>query len=159
MKTTNDISNYTFLSHQTKRALIYAIQEVKENKLNVLTSKYMMYGILKAYPSLLSNNFKSIGGKNKIFNEDINYLIYKCKLSLKDQKTQSFPKDESKKIILSKTITDLFTSLFTDLEILKLTNDSIKNYNVITTFSIFYELLKNDDIKTWFKDEIFLQKK
>lgn len=159
MKNKQFPSKCSFLSIQTKKALFYSIQEAKNNKTNVLTSKFIFYGILKANPSLLSNIFNKISEKNEFLTDDINNFIYKCKLSLKNESSSASSADESKKIILSKSARDLYKSLLINLTKANYSANLKGKYNIITTFSIFNELLKSESIKTWFRDEIFLPKK
>lgn len=147
----------TFLSNEAKQALYCAFIEAKNAKSTILTSKFILYGILKVSPSLLNNVYMKVVDENGVLNQNKNYYLNKCKIALRNQTLQNVSEDDSKKIILSKSARDLFKSLISDLKIENSTPGYYKkNYTVLTTFLILNQLLKNENLKTWFKNEIFL---
>lgn len=160
MKNKKSISNSSFLSNQAKQALYYAFLEAKKHKSNVVTSRFLLYGILKVSPSLLYNIYMNVYESNGLLSQNKDYYITKCKLALRNQNIENLSIDDSKHIILSKSVRDLFKSLINDLKIENSTPGYYKkNYNIITTFLILNQLLKSENLRTWFKDEIFLPKK
>lgn len=157
MKNKKTNYNSTFLSNQTKQALYYAFLEAKNCNSNIVTSKFILYGILKVSPSLLNNVYMKVVDENGVLNQNKNYYLNKCKIALRNQTIQNVSEDDSKKIILSKSARDLFKSLISDLKIENSTPGYYKkNYTILTTFLILNQLLKNENLKTWFKNEIFL---
>lgn len=154
----NQILTNKFLSTQAKTALFYAIEEAKKHKSDLVTTKFLFYGLIKANPSILNKLLISLNRRNGKFSEDNKVLLDRCIISLMKNKNNSNLNSFSSQIGFSKSVRNLFYSLLRDIKPIQNKSYSKNNFSVITTFSIFKFLVKNESFKNWLKDEIFFIK-
>jgi hypothetical protein len=156
MKKEIKIQTNRFLSIQVKQAIFYALQEASKNNSDMLTLKFVFYGLLKVSPSILDQIIKNIYKRNGRLSVDTKTLLYRCERSFKQDKSVSV--STSIPIRLSKPLRSV---LYSSLRETKMTNpfkskfDS-KNYTIVTTMSLFKNMLKNQNLKNWLINEIFL---
>lgn len=156
MKKEIKIQTNRFLSIQVKQAIFYALQEASKNNSDMLTLKFVFYGLLKVSPSILDQIIKNIYKRNGRLSVDTKTLLYRCERSFKQDKSVSV--STSIPITLSKPLRSV---LYSALRETKMTNpfkskfDS-KNYTIVTTMSLFKNMLKNQNLKNWLINEIFL---
>jgi hypothetical protein len=154
MKKEIKIPTNRFLSIQTKEALFYALQEAKKNKCDFLTLKFIFYGLLKASPSLLDKTIRNIYKRNGRPSFDSKTLVYRCERAFKKERTVTASTSEA--ITLSKPLRNVLYSSLRETKPSKNLKLSSKNYTVVTTVSLFNNMLKNQTLKNWLITEIFL---
>jgi ATP-dependent Clp protease ATP-binding subunit ClpA len=145
-----------FLSIQTKQALLYALQEAEKTKTEVLTLKFLFYGLLKTNSSILKKIIANIYKKNGKLGEDNKTLLYRCERSFSKDKNYNSSDDSKFTITLSKPLRNVLYSCLRDTKTAKDLNLNSKKYIVITTISLFNSILKNQALKDWLINEIFI---
>lgn len=145
-----------FLSIQTKQALFYALKEAKKNKTEVLTLKFLFYGLLKANSSILNKIITNIYKKNGKLTDDHKTLLYRCERSFLKDKNSINSNDNTVTLTLSKPLRNVLYSCLRETKISKDFTSNSKKYIVITTISLFHSILKNQTLKNWLINEIFI---
>jgi hypothetical protein len=156
MKKEIKIPTNRILSVQTKHALLYALKEAEKNKSDVLTLKFVFYGLLKASPSGLNKIINNIYKRNGKIYFNTKTLLYRCERSFKKDKWLDV--SNSQTITLSKSLRTVLYSWFRETKITNSFKSKLdsKNYTILTTISLFKNMLKNQTLKNWLINEIFL---
>ena len=130
------------ISLQLKQAIFLAFQKAKKHGITTVSSKFLLYGILKTNNSLASKTINNLYCGQMIFNNKVDKILTKCELEFKNiQNTNIIDKEE---LTFSRPIRRLLFSIIRSIK-----ND--KN-NVITTFQILTILIKNKSLRVWIKN-------
>lgn len=151
--------NNRFLSYQAKQALIYSFQEAKKNKVDIVSKKYLCYGLLKANPSLLTKTIEKIYNKKTPITNKVKIFIHRLDLYFKNQEKENRLKTEVNNILLSKSLRNSLYFLLRSSKVTKNSKINDKNYFIISTLEIFIYLLKDNSLRNWLKEEVFFIKK
>lgn len=129
------------ISLQLKQAIFLAFQKAKKHGTTTVSSKFLLYGILKINDSLASKTINNLYGGQMIFNNKVDKILTKCELEFKNiQNTNIIDTEE---LTFSRPIRRLLFSIIRSIK-----ND---NNNVITTFQILTILIKNKSLRVWIK--------
>lgn len=130
------------ISLQLKQAIFLAFQKAKKHGATTVSSKFLLYGILKANNSLASKTINNIYGGQMIFSNKVAKILTKCEIEFKNIQNMNIINTEELKF--SRPIRRLLFSII----------KSIKNNNkpVITTFQVLTILIKNKSLKIWVKN-------
>ena len=130
------------ISLQLKQAIFLAFQKAKKHGTTTVSSKFLLYGILKTNDSLASKTINNLYGGQMLFNNKVDKILTKCELEFKNiQNTNIIDKEE---LTFSRPIRRLLFSIIRSIK-----ND---NNNVITTFQILTILIKNKSLRVWIKN-------
>lgn len=130
------------ISLQLKQAIFLAFQKAKKHGTTTVSSKFLLYGILKTNDSLASKTINNLYGGQMVFNNKVDKILTKCELEFKNiQNTNIIDTEE---LTFSRPIRRLLFSIIRSIK-----ND--KN-NVITTFQILTILIKNKSLRVWIKN-------
>lgn len=130
------------ISLQLKQAIFLAFQKAKKHGITTVSSKFLLYGILKTNNSLASKTINNLYCGQMIFNNKVDKILTKCELEFKNiQNTNIIDKEE---LTFSRPIRRLLFSVIRSIK-----NDS---NNVITTFQILTILIKNKSLRVWIKN-------
>ena len=130
------------ISLQLKQAIFLAFQKAKKHGTTTVSSKFLLYGILKTNNSLASKTLNNLYGGQMIFNNKVDKILTKCELEFKNiQNTNIIDTEE---LTFSRPIRRLLFSIIRSIK-----ND---NNNVITTFQILTILIKNKALRVWIKN-------
>ena len=130
------------ISLQLKQAIFLAFQKAKKHGTTTVSSKFLLYGILKTNDSLASKTINNLYGGQMVFNNKVDKILTKCELEFKNiQNTDIIDTEE---LTFSRPIRRLLFSIIRSIK-----ND--KN-NVITTFQILTILIKNKSLRVWIKN-------
>jgi len=130
------------ISLQLKQAIFLAFQKAKKHGTTTVSSKFLLYGILKTNDSLASKTINNLYGGQMLFNNKVDKILTKCELEFKNiQNTDIIDTEE---LTFSRPIRRLLFSIIRSIK-----ND---NNNVITTFQILTILIKNKSLRVWIKN-------
>lgn len=130
------------ISLQLKQAIFLAFQKAKKHGSKTVSSKFLLYGILKTNNSLASKIINNLYSGQMLFNNKVDKLLTKCELEFKNiQNTNIIDTEE---LTFSRPIRRLLFSIIKSLK-----ND---NANVITTFQVLTILIKNKSLRVWIKN-------
>ena len=130
------------ISLQLKQAIFLAFQKAKKHGITTVSSKFLLYGILKTNNSLASKTINNLYGGQMLFNNKVDKILTKCELEFKNiQNTDIIDTEE---LTFSRPIRRLLFSIIRSIK-----ND---NNNVITTFQILTILIKNKSLRVWIKN-------
>ena len=130
------------ISLQLKQAIFLAFQKAKKHGTTTVSSKFLLYGILKTNNSLASKTINNLYCGQMIFNNKVDKILTKCELEFKNlQNTDIIDTEE---LTFSRPIRRLLFSIIRSIK-----NDS---NNVITTFQILTILIKNKSLRVWIKN-------
>lgn len=130
------------ISLQLKQAIFLAFQKAKKHGTTTISSKFLLYGILKTNDSLASKTINNLYGGQMLFNNKVDKILTKCELEFKNiQNTDIIDTEE---LTFSRPIRRLLFSIIRSIK-----ND---NNNVITTFQILTILIKNKSLRVWIKN-------
>ena len=132
------------ISLQLKQAIFLAFKQARKYGSNTVSSKFLLYGILKTNNSLASKTINNLYGSQMLFNNKVDKLLTKCEVEFKNLKTTNVIDNED--LIFSRPIRRLLFSVIRSLK-----NDST---SVITTFQILTILIRNKALRLWIKNAL-----
>jgi len=132
------------ISFQLKQAIFLAFKQARKYGSNTVSSKFLLYGILKTNNSLASKTINNLYGSQMLFNNKVDKLLTKCELEFKNLRNTNVLENEE--LTFSRPIRRLLFSVARSLK-----NDST---SVITTFQILTILIKNKALRLWIKNAL-----
>lgn len=132
------------ISLQLKQAIFLAFKQARKYGSNTVSSKFLLYGILKTNNSLASKTINNLYGSQMLFNNKVDKLLTKCEVEFKTLKNTNVIDNEE--LTFSRPIRRLLFSVVRSLK-----NDST---SVITTFQILTILIKNKALRLWIKNAL-----
>lgn len=132
------------ISLQLKQAIFLAFKQARKYGSNTVSSKFLLYGILKTNNSLASKTINNLYGSQMLFNNKVDKLLTKCEVEFKNFKNTNFIDNEE--LIFSRPIRRLLFSVIRSLK-----KDST---SVITTFQILTLLIRNKALRLWIKNAL-----
>lgn len=132
------------LSLQLKRAIFLAFEQAKKYGNNTVSSKFLLYGILKTDNNLVSRSITNLYSSQPPFNNKVEKILSKCELEFKNISTRSIVDNDE--LTFSRPIRRLLFSI----------SKSIKNDKpvVITTFQVFNLMIRNKSLRNWIKQAL-----
>lgn len=131
------------LSNQLKEAFFLAFLEAKKKGNKSISSKLLLYAILKTNGSIASRNINNTYNCIPVFANKINKILNKCEYEFK----------KNNKIILKND--DLgfnFTRPVRRLLFLIIRSIKGTDFKIITTLHVFNYLVRNKSLKIWLKE-------
>jgi ATP-dependent Clp protease ATP-binding subunit ClpA len=130
------------ISLQLKQAIFLAFLKAKKYGTNTVSSKFLLYGILKINNSLASKTINNLYSSQTIFNNKVDKILTQCELEFKNIRNTNIIDTED--LTFSRPIRRLLFSIL----------KSIKkdNCNVITTFQVLTLLIRNKTVRVWIKN-------
>lgn len=132
------------ISFQLKQAIFLAFKQARKYGSNTVSSKFLLYGILKTNNSLASKTINNLYGSQMLFNNKVDKLLTKFEVEFKTLKNTNVIDNEE--LTFSRPIRRLLFSVVRSLK-----NDST---SVITTFQILTILIKNKALRLWIKNAL-----
>jgi len=129
------------ISLQLKQAINLAFLKAKKNNTNTVSSKFLLYGILKTNNSLAAKTINNLYGGQTLFNNKVDKILTQCELEFKTLKNTNIIDNEE--LNFSRPIRRLLFSIFRAIK-----ND---NTRVITTFEVLNLLIRNKPLRVWIK--------
>ena len=130
------------ISLQLKQAIFLAFLKARKYGTNTVSSKFLLYGILKVNNSLAAKTIKNLYGDQTFFNNKVDKILTYCELEFKNvQKSNIIDNEE---LTFSRPIRRLLFSILRSTK-----ND---NLSVITTFQVLTLLIRNKPLRTWIKN-------
>lgn len=130
------------ISLQLKQAIFLAFLKARKYGTNTVSSKFLLYGILKVNNSLASKTINNLYGDQTFFNNKVDKILTYCELEFKNvQKSNIIDTEE---LTFSRPIRRLLFSILRSTK-----ND---NLSVITTFQVLTLLIRNKPLRTWVKN-------
>jgi len=129
------------ISLQLKQAINLAFLKAKKNGTNTVSSKFLLYGILKTNNSLAAKTINNLYSGQTLFNNKVDKILTQCELEFKTLKNTNIIDNEE--LNFSRPIRRL---LFSNFRAIK--ND---NTRVITTFEVLNLLIRNKPLRVWIK--------
>ena len=143
MKNKKALSN-KLISLQLKNAIFLAFKQAKIYGSNTISSKFLLYGLLKTNNSLASRSLNSLY-RNQVFSVNkVDKLLLKCEAEFKNNKNKVSV--DNTELIFTRSIRHL---LFLIIKSIK--TDKI---SVINTFQVFNLLIRNKSLKKWIKQTL-----
>lgn len=130
------------ISLQLKQAIFLAFLKAKKYGTNNVSSKFLLYGILKTNNSLASKTINNLYGSQTLFNNKVDKVLTQCELEFK--KLQNNNVINTEKLTFSRPIRRLLFSIIRSIK-----NDES---NVITTFQVVTLLIRNKPLRVWIKN-------
>lgn len=130
------------ISLQLKQAIFLAFLKAKKYGTNNVSSKFLLYGILKTNNSLASKTISNLYGSQTLFNNKVDKLLTQCELEFK--KLQNNNVIDTEELTFSRPIRRLLFSIMRSIK-----NDES---NVITTFQVLTLLIRNKPLRVWIKN-------
>lgn len=130
------------ISLQLKQAIFLAFLKAKKYGTNNVSSKFLLYGILKTNNSLASKTINNLYGSQTLFNNKVDKVLTQCELEFK--KLQNNNVINTEKLTFSRPIRRLLFSIIRSIK-----NDES---NVITTFQVLTLLIRNKPLRVWIKN-------
>lgn len=130
------------ISLQLKQAIFLAFLKAKKYGTNNVSSKFLLYGILKTNNSLASKTINNLYGSQTLFNNKVDKVLTQCELEFK--KLQNNNVINTEKLTFSRPIRRLLFSIMRSIK-----NDES---NVITTFQVLTLLIRNKPLRVWIKN-------
>lgn len=138
------ILNSKLISLQLKQAIFLAFKKARTYRTNTVSSKFLLYGILKTNNSLASKTINNLYGDQILFSNKVDKILTSCELEFK--KSQNNEINENEELTFSRPIRRLLFSIFRSTK-----ND---DKNVITTFQILTILIRNKALRFWIKNAL-----
>lgn len=132
------------ISLQLKQAIFLAFKQARKYGSNTVSSKFLLYGILKTNNSLASKTINNLYGSQMLFNNKVDKLLTNCELEFKNLKNTNVIDNEE--LTFSRPIRRLLFSVIRSLK-----NEST---SVITTFQILTILIRNKALRLWIKNSL-----
>ena len=132
------------LSLQLKRAIFLAFKQAKKYGNNTVSSKFLLYGILKTDNNLVTNAITNLYSQQLPFTNKVEKILNKCELEFKNVSTRDII--DNNELTFSRPIRRLLFSI----------SKSIKNEKpiVITTFQVFNLMIRNKSLRNWIKQAL-----
>ena len=130
------------ISLQLKKAIFLAFVKAKKHGTNTVSSKFLLYGILKTNNSLAAKTINNLYGSQILFNNKVDKILTQCELEFKNLQDNNIMENEE--LTLSRPIRRLLFSIIRSVK-----NDGT---NVITTFQVLTLLIKNKPLRVWIKN-------
>lgn len=130
------------ISLQLKQAIFLAFIKAKKQGTNTVSSKFLLYGILKTNNSLAAKILNNLYGAQSLFNNKVDKILTQCELEFKNLQNKNTIDNEE--LTFSPPIRRLLFSIIRSAK-----NDGS---NVITTFQVLTLLIKNKPLRIWIKN-------
>jgi hypothetical protein len=130
------------ISLQLKQAIFLAFLKARKYGTNTVSSKFLLYGILKANNSLAAKTINNLYGDQTFFNNKVDKILTYCELEFKNVQKSNII--DTKELTFSRPIRRLLFSILRSTK-----ND---NLSVITTFQVLTLLIRNKPLRTWIKN-------
>lgn len=130
------------ISLQLKQAIFLAFKKAKKYGTSTVSSKFLLYGILKTNNSLASKTINNLYGGQILFNNKVDKILTQCELEFKN--TQQSNIVDNEELNFSRPIRRLLFSIIRSIK-----NDGS---SVITTFQVLNLLVRNKPLRVWIKN-------
>ena len=130
------------ISLQLKQAIFLAFLKARKYGTNTVSSKFLLYGILKVNNSLASKTINNLYGDQTFFNNKVDKILTYCELEFKNVQKSNII--DTVKLTFSRPIRRLLFSILRSTK-----ND---NLSVITTFQVLTLIIRNKPLRTWVKN-------
>lgn len=135
------------LSLQLKKAILLAFQEAKKYGNNSVSSKFLLYGILKTNNNLATRSINNLYQNSSPFNNKVSQLLSRCESEFKVLKKNTSLLDKENSLTFSRSVRRLLFSIIRSIK----TNN---NFAVINTFQVFNCLIRNKSLRKWIKQSL-----
>lgn len=135
------------LSLQLKKAILLSFQEAKKYGNNSVSSKFLLYGILKTNNNLTTRSINNLYQNSSPFNNKVSQLLSRCESEFKVLKKNTSLLDKENSLTFSRSVRRL---LFSIIRSIKMNN----NFVVINTFQVFNCLIRNKSLRKWIKQSL-----
>ena len=135
------------LSLQLKKAILLAFKEAKKYDSNSVSSKFILYGILKTNNNLVTRSINNLYQNSSPFNNKVYQILTRCESEFKVLKKTTSVLDKERNLTFSRSVRRL---LFSIIRSIKTSN----NVAVINTFQVFNCLIRNKSLRKWIKQAL-----
>lgn len=136
------------LSLQLKKAILLAFNEAKKYGNNSVSSKFLLYAILKTNNNLATKSINNLYQDSYPFNNKVYKLLSRCESEFKAVKKSITSLDKENSLTFSRSVRRL---LFSIIRSLKINNEGVA---VINTFQVFNCLIRNKSLRKWIKQSL-----
>lgn len=135
------------LSLQLKKAIFLAFKEAKKYGNNSVSSKFLLYAILKTNHSLASRSINNLYKHNAPFNNKVTNILNKCEAEFKILKKANTLVEQENTLTFSRSIRRLLFSILRSVK-------SVNNVSVVNTFHVLNCLIRNKSLRKWIKQSL-----
>lgn len=143
-KKKNFLSNKV-ITNQLKKAIFLALIKAKKYGTKNISSKLLLYSILKINSSYIAQKINNLYKSRNIFSNKTDKILQKWEYEFKNSNNVIL-EDEDFELNFSKPIRRLLFLIIRSL--------NGKNFKVITTLHVFNYLIRNKSIKKWLKESL-----
>lgn len=141
------VYNNRLLSLQLKKAILLAFKEAKKYGNSSVSSKFLLYAILKTDNSLASKSINNLYKHTNPFNNKVSNILNKCESEFKILKKANSLVEQENTLTFSRSIRRLLFSILRSVK-------SVNNISVVNTFHVFNCLIRNKSLRKWIKQSL-----